>query len=106
MLAVLCEELVRFRDKGVKKAELAIAKGYLEGTMLSSIETSWAYLNWYAKDELLWPDKVESVEERISRLKKVTSGDVQRVAKKYITGQNWYLAVVGDVSEKDIKVEL
>ena len=31
---------------------------------------------------------------------------MERVAKKYLTGSNWHLAVVGDVKENEIKVDL
>ena len=106
MISVLCEEIVGLREKGISKSELEFHKGFLQGRILAEFETSLSYVDWYASYELLWPDEVESPEERIARINKVTLGDIERIAKKYLRKDNWHLAVVGDVREKDIKVEL
>lgn len=106
MVSVLCEELVKLREKGVSNEELKLAKGFIRGTTLSDVETSWDYTDWYVGDELYWPEKVDSPEERIGKIDQVTLGDVERVAKTYLRDDNWLLAAVGDVKEEDIKVEL
>lgn len=106
MISVLCEEIVRLRDKGISNKDLDLAKGFIEGSLLSGIETSWDYVNWYAVDELHWPGKNKSPEETITQIKKVTKSQVEEIGKKYLTADNWHLAVVGDVKEKEIKVEL
>src|SRR3989344_6901814 len=106
MVNTFCEEIVSIRENGIKESELELTKGFMQGTILSRVETSWDYADWYAYDELHWPSYVESVEERVMNIKKVSKEDVERVAKKYLTGSNWHLAVVGDVKENEIKVDL
>jgi predicted Zn-dependent peptidase len=106
MVATLCQELANLREKGITEGELELAKGFMEGSILSSMETSWDYADWYAYDELYWPRNVESVEERIMRIKQVSKEDVEKVAKKYLTQDNWHLAAVGEIEERDIKVDL
>ena len=106
MLSVFCEELVSVREKGVQESEVALAKGAIEGALLREVETSWDYTDWYAYDELYWPSYIESVDDRIKNVRLVSKENVERVAKKYLTQNNWHLAIVGDVEEKDIKVDL
>ena len=106
MVSVLCEEIVKFREDGITEKELQFTKGYMEGLTSRTIETSWDYIDWYAFNELYWPENAESPEERLEKLKSVTKEEVERVAKKYLTNDNWQLAVVGDVKEEELKVEL
>jgi predicted Zn-dependent peptidase len=106
MISVLCEEIVKIRENGISKEELDLTIGFISGVMLSSVETSSAYEDWYAIDELYWPDSVESVEERVGKIQKVKKEDVELVARKYLTKDNWYLGVVGDVKEKDLEINL
>jgi len=106
MFQILCEELVKLREKGVSQNELNLAKGFLGGSTLSGIETSWDYANWYALDELYWPDKVESPEQRIKRINRVKLEEVESVAKKYLKEDSWNLAVLGNVQKSEVKVEL
>lgn len=106
VISILGEELVKLKEEGISQKELSLAKGYIEGSESSGIETSWDYTDWYAYDELFWPEKVESVEERIANIQKVTKEEVELVAKKYLTKENWYMGVTGDIKEKEIKLEL
>lgn len=106
MIKVLCEELVRIREKGITDEEMKLAKGFIAGTTLSSMETSRDYLEWYVGDELYWPGKMDSVEERVANIQKVTRKEVEKVAREYLTRDNWLMGVVGNVGEKDIKVRL
>lgn len=106
MVSILSEELNKLKRGELDLKDLVRLKGYIEGSLITSVETSEDYHNWYAKNELFWPEDVESVEERIENIKKVTSKEVFEVANKYLTKDNWQMAVVGDVKEKDFSVEL
>lgn len=99
------EEIGRIRDEGISSDELERAKGYIAGTLLTGLQTAEAWLNWYAPDELLWPDKVESPEEFIRKIQSINQEDVLKIARKYLTNNNWYLAVVGDVDKEAINVD-
>ncbi len=106
MISVLCEEIVKLRENGITQKELELTKGFISGNTLSNVETSRDYEDWYALDELYWPENMDSPEERVVKIQKVTKKDVEDVARKYLTKDNWYLAVVGDINEKDLKVNL
>lgn len=106
MMKILCEELVKIRDGGITNEELDLAKSYIEGSVLSSVETSYDYADWYAVDELHWPNTADSPEIRVEKFKSATKREVESAARKYITKENWHLAVVGDIKEEDIKIEL
>lgn len=109
LLSIFTEEIVRFRDGGVTEDELKLAKGFVVGSLLSGMETPHHWVNWYAYEELFWPEDVESLEEYIAEIKTIKAEDIQKVAKKYFTKTNWYLALVGDVSSQegnDIELEL
>lgn len=106
MVNVFCEEIIKIRESGIKESELLLAKGFIEGSLLSGMETSWDYTDWYAYDELYWPEYVESIEDRIKGIKQVLKEDVERIARKYLTANNWHLGVVGDIRQENIKVEL
>jgi len=87
-------------------SEVKLAKGFINGSTLANMETSYDYAGWYSTAELLWPDKVESVEERLSNINKVTASDVHKVARKYLTKDNWHMAAVGNVDQGNIIVNL
>ena len=106
MISILCEEIVKIRERGISEDELTLAKGFIRGTTLSGVETSWDYNEWYSYDELYWPESADSVEGRLEKIKKVTRKEVEAAAKKYLTKGNWHMAVVGETREKDIKVDL
>lgn len=109
LLVVLTEEIVRFRDKGVTEEELKLAKGFVVGSLLSGMETPHSWVNWYAYEELFWPEDVKSLEEYVAKIKSITAEDIQKAAKKYFTKDNLYLAVVGNIPkrrEKDISLNL
>ena len=53
-----------------------------------------------SEDSLKFP-----VYESVYQMAKVTSSDVKRVAEKYFKPGKWHLAMCGDVSERDIKID-
>ncbi|MFC1710394.1 M16 family metallopeptidase [Patescibacteria group bacterium] len=106
LLTVLADELSILVKNGVTKDELKLYKGYYEGVMLSRMQKPWDYLNYYGDDELYWPNTLETIEERVEKIKKLTKGDVDKVINKYITNDNWYLSVVGGNKKEEIKFNL
>lgn len=106
LLNTISEELRRVKKSGIRNSEYNRALNYIEGILLTSNETARGQLLWYARDELYQPQDVESLEERIKNLRKVTKDKVEEVATEFITNDNWQLAVVGDVDEKKIEIDL
>jgi predicted Zn-dependent peptidase len=106
LLSVLSEELRKIKNERVSASEIERAVNFMEGGLLTNTETSQDYYEWYGVNELHWPERSESVEKRIEKVKKVTVDDVLRVANKYIRNDNWNIGAIGDVDEKDLKIEI
>jgi predicted Zn-dependent peptidase len=70
------------------------------------METSNDYAGWYAMDELLWPERVDTVGERLDKLAKVTVQQVNGVVRKYLSHNRSALSVVGKVDIKGIKLDI
>lgn len=106
VLNIITEEITDIKNNGVKKAEFDKAKSYYQGNLLANTETPMDFVHWYARQELFLPDKVEDLDDRIKKIKMVTKEDIIRVAQKYFTDKNWYLALIGNMKEKEIKIAI
>jgi len=106
LTSILGEELRKIIKEGITEDELKLYKGYITGSMLAGMQTPWDYLNYYAADELYDPGTIESVEERVKNINKITRSQVNDVARKYLREDNWYMALVGDNKPGDIDFHL
>lgn len=68
------------------------------------METSDSWVGFHAYDELFGNEKRLSLPEFLEKVNQVTLDDITRVSKKYLAKDSWYLAVCGDIEEKDIVV--
>lgn len=95
---IIFEEIGKIRDTKVTDAELDTAKKGAIETFPRTFESKPAMLNVFINDE--WtgrdPNYWKTYREKVTA---VTSDDVQRVAKKYLTAENMAVMVVGKWSE-------
>lgn len=98
-IKVILGELDLIRAKPVDATELARAKDYFAGRMLLSLEDSYRTAMFYTVQELL-EKKVETPEEVLAMVEKVTVEDIQRVAKDIFVNQKLNLAVVGPFKDE------
>lgn len=83
----------------ITKEELSKAKEYLKGHVVLELEDSRFVAAFYAQSELL--DKaIETPEELIEKIEKVTLSDVERVAQKYFKNETLNLAVIGNFDDR------
>lgn len=68
------------------------------------MQTSDSWVDFHAYDELIGNEKRLSLPEFLEKINQVTLDDITRVSKKYLVKDSWYLAVCGDIEEKDIVV--
>ena len=66
------------------------------------METAGDYASWYIDQELFWPEDIETPVEYMGRIKAVTARQIINHARKYLTSDNWFMTVVGDVKSKPI----
>ncbi|MGC8491469.1 MAG: M16 family metallopeptidase [Syntrophobacteraceae bacterium] len=93
--ALVQKELARLREKPVSEAELKAAKDFMIGNFPLEYSLPENFAKFLAESEFygLGP---EYLEKYPSLIESVTPGDIQRVARKYLTPQN-VVVVVGDL---------
>ncbi len=82
----------------VTEKELAKAKEYLKGHMVLELEDSRFVAALYAQAELLEPS-IETPEELLRIIDKITVKDVEEVAKKYFKQETLNLAIIGNFED-------
>ncbi|MFA5842857.1 MAG: pitrilysin family protein [Candidatus Gracilibacteria bacterium] len=90
----ILEQYRLVRDKGVPETELQKAKDYMKGRMVLSLEDSEEVAHLYAKYEVLHGE-VLTPEEIMKAVDRVTTEDVNRVAKDLFQEDRVYLAGIG-----------
>lgn len=101
LLAVLDDEIAKLLAGGVTEAELTLAQGCLDGSLVLGLESSEARM-----ERLGWAlshrDEVVPVDDELARLRAVTVDDCARVAERVFGGPRT-MAVIGPVSGSDIR---
>lgn len=87
-------ELAKIKKKGVTPKELRDAKDHLDGAIKLSMEDSSTQAEFVAAQELFL-NKVETLEEKLARYRKVTQKDVQRVANNILDFSKMTIAGIG-----------
>ena len=88
-------------DDGITDQELAVARGYVVGSFLLSLEDSGSRMGRLGRSELSTVERL-SVDEQVERVRAVTLDDVQRVVRRVLTGPR-VLAAVGPFDESVFK---
>jgi predicted Zn-dependent peptidase len=100
LLAVLDAEVAKIAAAGISSQELAVALGYMEGSIQLGLEDSSARMARLGRS-LLSRGEVITVDEQLARFRAVTVEDVARVAEA-VYGQPRTVAVVGPVDGTDL----
>ena len=101
LLEVLDEEIAQLLAGGVTEAELALAQGCLDGSLVLSLESSEARmerLGW----SLVHRDEVVPMDVELERLRAVTIDDCHRVAER-VFGSERTMSVIGPVDESALR---
>lgn len=96
----LIVELKRIRDELVPEEELNKAKEFIAGNMALSLETSDNVAGFYGDDEVM-TGRIETMEEVLEKIRKVSAEDIQMVARDIIKDERLNMAVVGP-TDKDL----
>ena len=92
-LAAILAELARLRDELVPPEELAKAKAYLSGGLELRMDDTRHVASWIGGQEALH-DRVLTLEEALTAIEGVDSGDVQRLAQELFRDEALRMAVV------------
>jgi predicted Zn-dependent peptidase len=97
LLDVVDDEIAKMTASGVSEGELAVAKGYLEGSLLLGLEDSGSRMARLGRS-LMARDEVVPIEEQLARIRAVTTDDVATVSARVFGGPR-SLAVIGHVDD-------
>jgi predicted Zn-dependent peptidase len=84
---------------GITKDELSKAKEFLKGHFVLELEDSRAVAGLFAQSEIL-EGEIETPEELIKKIDKVTMEEVEEAAKKYFKQDQLNLAIIGNFPDR------
>ena len=96
---LILKEYKRVKTKKITKSELQKAKDNFKGAFTLALESSNVQSAFYAGQELLI-GKIVTPKEQISRINKVTSNDILKVAKDIFQPSKLNLALIGPFRQK------
>ena len=97
LLSVIDDEVAKLVASGVTESEMAVAKGFIEGSLVLGLEDSGSRMARLGRS-LMARDEIVTVEQQLARVEAVTADDVAAVAARVFGGSR-SLAVVGHVDE-------
>lgn len=98
----ILKELKAFKNGAVSKEELKKSKEHLKGLLALRLEEH-RKLNGFLCEQEILGEKVLTYEEVVKEIEKVSVDDVVAVASDVFVNDKLNLAVVGKVSEKEVK---
>lgn len=99
-IKAILSECGRLIKESVDSSELEKVKEYIAGTTMLGLETSDARAEYCGFLDVL-KGEVESPEEFIEKIRKVTSEDVQRIAKEIFVNDKLNMAIVGKYKDPE-----
>ena len=97
VLRLTVDEIARMRREPVGNRELRTAKDYLAGNFPLSIETPNAIAS-LVLEAILYGLDLDELESYPARINALTTDDIQRVARAYLTPESLSIVLVGDAS--------
>lgn len=98
-ISVMVEEYEKIKTSSrPTEAELMKVKGYIKGHFVRGLEKSKNVASFFVNQEIL-ERRIETPEEFIKKIEKITLDDVNSVAKKYLVEKNLNLAVIGNFAD-------
>jgi len=99
VLRAILDECKNMQNNRVSKEELEKTKEYIVGNLKLSLEQSDAIANFYGLEELL-RGKVDTLDQKIKKIRKVSVKDIERLANKIFQDKSLNLALIGPFREK------
>ena len=99
-LQVIDDVVASTLAEGITESELAVAAGYLEGSMLLGLEDTGGRMGRLGRS-LMQRDRITTIDEHIQRLRAVTTDDVQRVLHRVFDAPR-ALAAVGPFDDGEL----
>jgi predicted Zn-dependent peptidase len=104
LIDVVIAELRRLKDEAMPGPELQRAKDHLKGSLMLNLESTSSRMSHIARQEIYF-DRHFSLDETLDGVERVTTVDVQRVAKDLFSDGSVAATVVGAVNGLQIPRE-
>jgi len=94
-----------FRDlvhNGFRREEIEIAKTYLTGNMLLSMESSTNRMMRLGR-ELIYMKRITPINEAVRQIRSLNESDVNRLNKEFLDLRKYTVTAVGPVTQKEIQ---
>ena len=104
IIKIINSQIKIFKKGKILEHDIQRGKNYFIGSLLYNNETSYDLANWYGYQEIISPNKTISVTQKIKLIEDISTKKIIEIASKYLTNDNWYISIVGDLLESDIKV--
>jgi len=93
-------ELKKATNSPVMSEELHRAKEFIKGKLILTLEDSAQRVQWLCTQQLL-KGHIETLEEQIKKIEKVTTLEIQKVAKEIIKNSRINLGIIGPYQRKE-----
>ena len=97
LIDVVIAELRRVKDEPMPESELRRAKDHLKGSLMLNLESTSSRMSHLARQEIYF-DRQFGLDETLEGVERVTTGDVQRVARDLFTSGALAATVLGAVN--------
>jgi predicted Zn-dependent peptidase len=96
----ILEEVKKIKNELIPENELRKAKDYLTGIMFLGLESSDSLADFYGFQELLHDKKIQTPDDLVKKIEKITAKDIQKLAKEILKNEGMNLAMVGPFKSK------
>jgi len=93
-------EIEKIRDEKVSEEELKKTKDYMIGNMYLGLESSDSLVGFYGFQEIM-KEKIKTPKEVEKQIMKVTTKDIQKLAKDLFKNSSLNMAIVGNLENKE-----
>ncbi len=104
LIDVVIAELRRLKDEPLPGSELQRAKDHLKGSLMLNLESTSSRMSHLARQEIYF-DRQFGLDETLEGVERVTTGDVQRVARDLFADGSLAATVLGAVNGLQIPRE-
>lgn len=102
VIELVQREVKKMRREGISSKELARAREQIKTGMALSLESTLERMRRLAMHQLTW-DTVYPLRALIDRFNKVSEEDIQQVIDEMLNTEQWSLAAIGPVEEREIE---
>jgi predicted Zn-dependent peptidase len=104
LIDVVISELRRMKDESMPESELRRAKDHLKGSLMLNLESTSSRMSHLARQEIYF-DRQFGLDETLEGVERVTSGDIQRVARDLFSDGSIAATVLGAVNGLELPKE-